>query len=285
MLNKITKGGIATKTLTIIMAGTGAGKSLAMCHFAAANLMDNKNVLYITLEMSEEKIAERIDANLLNMKIQDIESAPEDYYKAQISKVKDRTHGKLIIKEYPTSTAHVGHFRHLLNELKTKKKFIPDAIYIDYINICSSSRVKAGIANSYTYIKSIAEEVRGLAVEYNVPIISATQVNRTGYNNSDVELTDTSECIYSEEEVTLRHGGKKKMKDLTVGDLITSNDGYKTIHMVHHAKKKQCYKIRTASGKEIIVSADHMFPTKRGRISINEGRLSVGDFLNTEEKL
>lgn len=284
MLNKITKGGIATKTLTIILAGTGVGKSLAMCHFAAANLMDNKNVLYITLEMSEEKIAERIDANLLNMKIDDLEKAPRDYYNKQISKVKDKTLGKLIIKEYPTSAAHANHFRHLLNELKMKKRFVPDIIYIDYINICASSRVKAGgSVNSYTYIKSIAEEIRGLAVEFDVPIVSATQVTRSGYNNSDVELTDTSECIFHEEEVTLRDGTKKMMKDVEVGDQITSNDQYKTVHMVHHAKLKQCFKIKLESGREIIVSGDHIFPTKRGRIGILKGGLEVGDYLHSKD--
>jgi len=263
---------------------TGVGKSLAMCHFAAANLMDNKNVLYITMEMAEEKIAERIDANLLNIKIQDLENAPKDYYTKQIEKVKSRTLGKLIVKEYPTSSAHAGHFRHLLNELKIKKRFVPDMIYIDYINICASSRVKTGSnVNSYTYIKSIAEEIRGLAVEYDVPIFSATQVTRSGFNNSDVELTDTSECIYAEEEVTLIDGSKKKIKDVKVGDQITSNDRYKTVHMVHHSKLKQCYEIKLESGKTIIVSAEHVFPTKRGRISIESGMLSVGDYLNVEK--
>lgn len=175
---------------------TGVGKSLAMCHFASANLSDGKNVLYITLEMSEEKISERIDANLLDVNIQDIADMPKDSFIKKINEVKKRTVGKLVVKEYPTSTANANHFRYLLNELKLKKNFVPDIIYIDYINLCSSSRVKmSGGVNSYTYIKSIAEELRGLAVEFDVPVVSATQVNRQGWNNSDVGLENTSESF------------------------------------------------------------------------------------------
>jgi len=263
---------------------TGAGKSLAMCHMAAGNLMDNKSVLYITLEMAEEKIAERIDANLLNITMDDLDKTPKAYYDKMIAKLKSRTMGKLIIKEYPTSTAHANHFRHLLNELKIKKNFIPDIIYIDYINLCGSVRIKAGAnANSYTMIKSIAEELRGLAVEHNVPIISATQVTRAGYGSSDIEITDTSECIFQDEMIELRDGSSKMIKDIVVGDQIISNDQYKTVHMVHHSKLKDCYKIKTSAGKEIIVSKDHVFPTKRGRISIETG-LSVGDNLNSRNR-
>ena len=181
---------------SIILAGTGVGKTLAMTHFAAANLSMGKNVLYITLEMAEEKIAERIDANLLNITIPDLTVLPRDLYERKISKLRENTQGKLIIKEYPTATAHVGHFRHLLNELNLKKNFIPDIIYIDYLNICMSSRIKQGSnVNSYTYIKSIAEELRGMSVEKNVPIISATQTTRSGYTNSDPGLEDTSESF------------------------------------------------------------------------------------------
>jgi hypothetical protein len=169
---------------------------LAMCHMGAANLMDGKNVLYITMEMAEEKIAERIDANLLNVTLDNLKSLSKDMYKKKIERVKGKTAGKLIIKEYPTASGGVGHFRHLLNEMKLKKSFIPDIIYIDYLNICSSSRMKAGSnVNSYTLIKAIAEELRGLAVEQNVPIVSATQVTRSGYGSSDIELTDTSESF------------------------------------------------------------------------------------------
>lgn len=194
--NKITKGGISNKTLSICLAGTGVGKSLFMCHCAAGNVMNGKNVLYITLEMAEEKIAERIDANLLGVAIDELAILPKDVYEKKVKRLKEKTVGKLIIKEYPTSTAGSSNFRYLLNELKLKKNFIPDIIYIDYLNICISSRIKSGAnVNSYTYIKSIAEELRGLAVEYNVPIVSATQTNRTGYTNSDVGLEDTSESF------------------------------------------------------------------------------------------
>ena len=194
--NKVTKGGLPNKTLNICLAGTGVGKSLFMCHMASANLMMNKNVLYITMEMSEERIAERIDANTLNIPMQDLPDLSKKMFDKKIDKIKEKTKGKLIIKEYPTASAHVGHFRHLLQELSIKKDFKPDMIYIDYLNICSSARVKPGAgANSYTLVKSIAEELRGLAVEFNVPIMSATQTTRSGYGSTDVELTDTSESF------------------------------------------------------------------------------------------
>jgi replicative DNA helicase len=195
-LNDITKGGVPKKSLNIILAGTGVGKSLAMCHMATANLLDGKNVLYITMEMAEEKIAERIDANILNVTLDDLKQLPRQSYEKKMERVKGKTSGKLIVKEYPTAAAGVGHFRHLLNELKLKKSFKPDIIYIDYLNICASSRMKMGASiNSYTYIKAIAEELRGLAVEQQVPIWSATQTTRSGYGNSDVGLEDTSESF------------------------------------------------------------------------------------------
>ncbi len=194
--NKITKGGLPNKTLNIALAGTGVGKSLFMCHVASSILLQGKNVLYITLEMSEERIAERIDSNLLNVNIKDIESLPKIMFDSKINSISKKTQGTLIIKEYPTASAHAGHFRALLNELSLKKSFKPDIIFIDYLNICSSSRHKSNSSiNSYTYIKAIAEELRGLAVETNVPIVSATQTTRSGYGNSDVELTDTSESF------------------------------------------------------------------------------------------
>ena len=196
MINKITSGGIAKKTLSIALAGTGVGKSLFMCHVAASTLMQGKNVLYITCEMAEEKIAERIDANLLNVNIQDLKELPKAMFDKKISKLATKTQGSLVIKEYPTASAHSGHFKALLNELKLKKNFTPDMIFIDYLNICASSRIRAGSnANSYTLVKSIAEELRGLAVEFNVPIVSATQTTRSGYGNSDVDITDTSESF------------------------------------------------------------------------------------------
>ena len=194
--NKITKGGIPNKTLNIALAGTGVGKSLFMCHVASSVLLQNKNVLYITLEMAEEKIAERIDANLLNIPIQDITELPRPMFENKVVSLSKKTQGNLIIKEYPTASAHSGHFKALLNELSLKKSFKPDIIFIDYLNICASSRYRAGSnVNSYSYIKAIAEELRGLAVEANVPIVSATQTTRSGYGSSDVDLTDTSESF------------------------------------------------------------------------------------------
>ena len=194
--NKITKGGLPNKTLNIALAGTGVGKSLFMCHMAAASLMDGHNVLYITLEMAEEKIAERIDANLLNIGIQDITDLPRPMFDSKVDGIAKKTQGSLIIKEYPTASAHSGHFKSLLNELSLKKSFKPDIIFVDYLNICASSRYRAGSnVNSYSYIKAIAEELRGLAVESNLPIVSATQTTRSGFGSSDVELTDTSESF------------------------------------------------------------------------------------------
>ena len=194
--NLITNGGLPNKTLTCVLAGTGVGKSLFMCHMAATNLMDGKKVLYITAEMAEERIAERIDANLLDVNIKDLENLDRVTYEKKVEKIRDKTEGRLLIKEYPTATANVGHIRYLLNELKLKRKFIPDIIYIDYLNIMCSQRLKYGAnVNSYLYIKSIAEELRGLAVEKDVPIVTATQTTRSGSTNSDPGLEDTSESF------------------------------------------------------------------------------------------
>ena len=195
--NKITKGGLPNKTLNIALAGTGVGKSLFMCHMASAVLLQGRNVLYITLEMAEEKIAERIDANLLDVPIQQLSDPlfSKGKYQSKIEKLQDKTQGRLVIKEYPTASAHVNHFKSLLNELSLKRGFHPEIIFVDYLNICASSRYKNNIVNSYTYVKAIAEELRGLAGEFNVPIVSATQTTRSGYGSSDVELTDTSESF------------------------------------------------------------------------------------------
>ena len=195
--NRITKGGLPNKTLNVALAGTGVGKSLFMCHVAASALSQGRNVLYITMEMAEERIAERIDANLLNVPIDQLENMSQDMFSNRVRKIAESTNGKLIIKEYPTGQAHSGHFRALLMELKLKKKFVPELIFIDYLNICASSRMKSmgGAINSYTYIKAIAEEIRGLAVEFDVPIVSATQTTRSGYGNSDPGLEDTSESF------------------------------------------------------------------------------------------
>lgn len=195
--NKMTKGGLPNKTLNICLAGTGVGKSLFMCHCASANIDQGKNVLYITMEMAEERIAERIDANLMNFPIEQLESMPKNVFDQKISKIAHGHIGKLIVKEYPTGAAHTGHFRALFNELKLKKNFKPDIVYIDYLNICASSRIRGlgGSINTYSYIKSIAEELRGLAIEFNVPIVSATQTTRSGFGNTDVGLEDTSESF------------------------------------------------------------------------------------------
>ncbi len=196
LLNEITKGGLSNKSLNIALAGTGVGKSLFMCHIAANALSQCKNVLYITMEMSEERIAERIDANLLNVPIDQIMNLSKDIFATKIDKLKSKTSGKLIVKEYPTGAANANHFRALMHELKLKKDFVPDIVFIDYLNICASARMKMGNAvNSYTYIKAIAEELRGLAVEFNLPIVSATQTTRSGFSNSDPGLEDTSESF------------------------------------------------------------------------------------------
>ena len=195
-LNKITSGGISDKTLNIALAGTGVGKSLFMCHVASSCLVQGKNVLYITLEMAEEKIAERIDANLLDTNIKDITELPEKIFNKKITNLSKKTEGKLIVKEYPTASAHCGHFKSLLQELKLKKSFSPDIIFIDYLNICASSRYRSAVnVNSYSYVKAIAEELRGLAVEFSLPIVSATQTTRSGFASSDPNLTDTSESF------------------------------------------------------------------------------------------
>lgn len=195
-MNKITKNGVPRKTLNVILAGTAVGKSLALCHMAASYFMGGKNVLYITLEMAEERIAERIDANLLNISLSDLQSIPKDMYEKKIEAIRSKTMGRLIIKEYPTATATTSHFRALLNELSLKKNFVPDIIFVDYLNIAASSRINnSNNINTYTYIKSIAEEFRGLAVECNVPIWTATQTNRAGYVSSDIGLENTSESF------------------------------------------------------------------------------------------
>jgi hypothetical protein len=260
---------------------TGVGKSLFMCHVAASCLAQNKNVLYITLEMAEERIAERIDANLLNTNLDDLEKISKDLYEKKFNALRNRVQGKLIIKEYPTASASVTNFRSLIDELKLKRNFKPDIIFIDYLNICASSRMKHGAnVNSYTYIKAIAEELRGLAVEQDVPIFSATQTTRSGFSNSDPGLEDTSECIFVDEKVKLIGGTEKSIGDVVPGDQIISQDDFKTAMFVHHKKPKDCVKITLKSGKTITVSKDHVFPTKDGRKCVNSG-LSVGDVLNS----
>jgi len=265
--NKITKGGLPNKTLNIALAGTGVGKSLFMCHMAASALTQNLNVLYITLEMSEERIAERIDANLLNVPIDQIDKMSKDMFTTKVSNISKNTTGKLIIKEYPTGAAHTGHYRGLLNELKLKKQFVPHIIFIDYLNICSSSRMKGmgGAINSYSYIKAIAEEIRGLAVEFDVPIVSATQTTRSGFCLDPNTLVNTKE-------------GPKKLNDIRVGDLVLSNNGWNEVLTVFPKTRKKMFKITTESGKQIIASEEHLFPTESGEKNIKSG-LCLGDRL------
>jgi len=272
LLNNITKGGLKNKTLAVLLAGSGVGKSALMCHFAANNIGQGKNVLYITMEMSEEEISKRIDANRMNVTMDDLEIMPKETFLKKISSLKSKGIGKLIVKEYPTSSAGSAHFRHLLNELRLKKNFVPDIIYVDYINICSSSRIKmGGSVNSYSYIKSIAEEIRALAVEFNVPIVSATQSNRDGY------CLDPNTMIRAENE-------KKQLKDIKIGDKILSNSGYNVVVNVFSKTEKVAYKIKTSSGKEIICSGEHLFPIENfSEISINKG-LSVGDKIHIYNK-
>lgn len=259
MFNEITEGGLANKTLNVVLAGTGVGKSLFMCHMAANAISQGKNVLYITLEMSEERIAERIDANLMNLPIGQLKDLSKQMFDDRIKKINAKIQGRLIVKEYPTASAHSGHFKALINELKLKRNFAPDIIFIDYLNICSSSRFKSGSsANSYTIIKSIAEELRGLAVEQDIPLVTATQTTRSGY------------CLDLDTEVILSDG-KKVIKDIVVGDKLLSNNGWNTVLEVFPETVKKMYRITTESGKQIICSGDHLFPTENGEKSINSG--------------
>ena len=255
--NDITKGGLVRKTLNIALAGTGVGKSLFMCHCASHNLTQGKNVLYITMEMAEEKIAERIDANLLNVTVDELSVMSKDTYDKKIARIKEKTVGKLIVKEYPTAGAGSAHFRHLINELRIKRNFIPDVIYIDYLNICSSSRIKSGSnANSYTLIKSIAEELRGLAVEFNVPLVSATQTTR---------------CLAFDTIVTI-NGNDTTIDQVKVGDKIQSNESDNIVTAVYHTGKQKAYKITLSNGQKIDCSGNHIFPTAdSGDITINNG--------------
>lgn len=281
IFNKITNGGITRKTLNFFLAGPYVGKSLALCHLSAAYLSMGYNVLYITLELAEERIAERIDANLMNTSLDDIVKIEHADFTNKISGIASKTQGRLIIKEYPTGAAHVGHFRALLQELKMKKNFIPDIICVDYLNLCASQRMKglSGSVNSYSLVKATGEELRGFAVEQNVAIWTATQVNREGSKSSDFDMTDTSECIAIDQTVKLRDGSQTVIGNIDIGDQITANDGYKTVLVRHHNKMKECVKINLKSGKSIVVSKDHVFPTKDldgivNRRSVNTGLLT-----------
>jgi len=270
-LNKATNGGLPRKTLNIVLAGTGVGKSLFMCHCAASNLVNGLNVLYITMEMAEEKIAERIDANLLDTPIDQLALLPKDVYDKKVQRIRNKTQGKLIVKEYPTACAGSANFRHLLNELKLKKNFVPSIIYIDYLNICMSSRIKNGAqVNSYTLVKSIAEELRGLAVEFNVPIVSATQTTRSGY------------CLALDTKVFVNNQ-KTNIVDVKIGDRIDTAGGQNIVKQIFPITKKKAYKITLANGKTIICSKEHLFPTKDGEKSIKRG-LKIGEYLQVKQQ-
>lgn len=264
ILNLITRGGFREKTLNVFLAGPKVGKSLVMCHIASSYLLKGKNVLYITMEMAEERIAERIDANLLNLSVADVSAISKEEFQKRIDRLQERTTGKLIIKEYPTGTASVSHFRALLNDLKLKKSFTPDAIFIDYLNICASSRLKLGGAvNAYLYVKNIAEELRGLAVELKVPIISATQMNR---------------CLDINTKVIEKIKGEITLKELQVNDSILSYNGYVNVNEIYPIEIQKVYKITTKTLKEIVCSSKHIFPTSKGMESIDNS-LTVGDDL------
>lgn len=281
VLQRMTNGGLKKKSLTVALAFTNVGKSSLMCFLAGELMKHGKNVLYISMEMAEEVVYERIDANILNVTTDELKTMKKDKFMSGISKIKEKTIGKLVAKEYPTSSAHCGHFRHLLKELKQKKKFKPDVIFVDYINICASSRYKsmAGV-NSYSYVKAIAEELRGLGMEFDVPIFSATQTNRGAANEANPDLTATSDCLDFYTLVNERTKGEIYIKDVEVGDQLKTHDGYNVVRMKHCPKSKKAYKIKTRSGKEIICSADHKFPTDKGRICINSG-LTVGSKLSS----
>jgi len=262
-LNRITDGGLSAKTLNLFVAPPGVGKSLFMCHFSASTLIQGKNVLYITLEMAEEKIAERIDANLLDVQVQDIKGLSKEQFFSKTSQLSKKTRGKLIIKEYPPGTSSSNHFKVLLKELEMKKNFKPDVIVIDYLNLCASSRYKTSTSNSYTYVKSVSEELRGLGVENNIPILSSVQFNR---------------CLGLDTIVTKRDGQQIEIKDIKIGDEIASHSGYVTVNEVYPIETQEVYEITTKSGKKIVCSDRHIFPTTEGEKNILSG-LTIGDKL------
>ena len=272
ILNKITNGGVTKKTLNIILAGVHVGKSLGLCHMAAATLASGKNALYITMEMAEEMIAQRIDANLFDVSINDIENLSKNSFDSKIKGITSKSKGDLIIKEYPTGSAHVGHFRALIMELKQKKNFTPDIIFIDYMNICASSRIKGGLSgsvNTYSLVKSIAEEIRGLAVEFNVPIWTATQVTR---------------CLSLDSIITMYNGTMKRLDELKLNDQLLSTDSKMvTVENIWHNDNTKLYEITLENGKTIKCSGNHIWPTDCGMKSIDSG-LSVSDSLFCEQR-
>jgi hypothetical protein len=265
----------------VLLAPPHGGKSLVMVNVAAGALLAGYNVLYISMEMAAEEIGKRFDCNLMDIDFDTLEMLPKSTFTSKFSKMTAGSQGRLIIKEYPTGTAHAGHFRALIAELKTKQNFKADFICIDYMSICASEIYKnVSAQNSYTIVGSIGKELRALAIEEDAAMMTAVQTNRAGVGNSDVDMSNTSECIYIHEQVTLRDGSIKTIETVKPGDQIISQDWFKTVQMVHHKKIKQCIKITTRSGKTLIVSKDHVFPTNNGRLSVNMG-LEVGGMLNT----
>lgn len=281
MFDKITRGGFPRKTLNVLLAPPHGGKSMIMVNMSIGAILAGFNVLYITMEMAEFEIGKRFDTNMMDIEFDDLELLPKATFTSKFNKICQSSRGKFIVKQFPTGNANASHFRALLSELKTKQGFVPDLIVVDYMSICSSEVYKAGSnANSYTIVGSIGKELRALAIDEDAAIITAIQTTRNGIGNSDVDMSDTSECIYIHEKVKLRDGTYKEMNDIKPGDQIVSQDLYKTVQMVHHKKNKDCIKITTKSGKTIIVSRDHVFPTNTGRKSFNSG-LVVGDLLKT----
>lgn len=277
ILNRVTKGGAEYKTLNCLVGGSGTGKSLGLVHLAAGYITKGYDVLYITLEMSEEAISKRVDANLLGISLDDLENIPKGMYKNKIETIKDKIVGRLYVKQFPTGAGHCGHFRALLSELEMKQSFKPKIIIVDYLGICASTRMGFGGENSYGHLKAIAEELRGLAIETNTCVWSGAQTTRGQWDKSDIDMSDVAECMAGD-SVIETIGGFKVIKDIKVGDLVKSYDGFRPVIQVHHPKKSKAYRIRTKSGKEIIVSEYHKFPTANGRMSISGG-LAVGSKL------
>lgn len=278
MLDFITKGGCPRKTLTVPVAPTGVGKSVFMTNWAADLILNGYNVLYVTLEMAEERIAERVDAKLLNVTMDELQNMPRESFMNKFKVLKRKTLGKLFVKEYQPGVCNANHIRHLMKELKAKKNFTPDVVMVDYLNLASSYRVGLNVGG-YAYIKAVTEELRGLAMQNNIAVIAPTQTNRTGQNATDFELNEVGECIDINSKLITKKG-EVAIKDINVGDTILGSNGWVTVLIKHHSKIKKTYKIKTKSGKEIICSADHQFPTNNGRKSINDG-LCVGDRFNT----
>jgi len=276
-LNKITLGGVAKKTLNVLVAGPHAGKTAMLCHLATGYLKKGLNVLYITNEIAEKEIGRRIDANLLDVNIEDLANVPKSLFFSGIDAIKQKTGGTLKIKEYPATHCHVGHIAALLDELRLKQGFEPAILIVDYLNIMSSNRIKLGQSvNTYVYIKSISEELRGLATERQLPVWTATQFNRTGAKSSDPDMDTVSECVHVDELVTLSSGEMRRIVDVQIGDGIMSHDGIRTILNKSDVKRKRCFRVGTKSGRSIVVSGEHVIPTARGRLSI-VGGLCVGD--------